>query len=338
MKTLLLADIRIDAGTQVRASIDQQVVADYAEAMTTGAVFPPIVVFHDGSDYHLADGFHRVMAATRLVFRDIAADVRPGTKQDALWFALGANRANGQRLTERDVRHAIEIALITWPDRSGKQLSEQIGCSQRYVATVRDQVRATANLPDRVTGKDGKTYPARRPKEVVAVDPKREAIAVLVREGKSSQDICSALQTRSETVANVRRELGVGKVDTSRDAVKRRRERMREMAAEGYTSRQIAAELELSDTGCRVIMRDEGIDVPADKATKGSHRHDSNRIVERMVMDAENLTEGANLIEFADLDRERLAEWLRSLAQSRDKLGAFIRRLTKEQQRNGEAA
>jgi hypothetical protein len=113
---------------------------------------------------------------------------------------------------------------------------------------------------------------------------------------------------------------------------------MRKMAGDGHTSRQIASELGLSEQGCRDILRKEGIDVPGDKVTRGSHRHDANRIVERIVMDAENLTEGINLIDFDQLDRSRLAEWLASLNASRDKFGGFIRRLMKEQQRNGEAA
>src|SRR5690348_8493475 len=32
---------------------------DYTQAMVDGAEFPPLVVFWDGSDYWLADGFHR---------------------------------------------------------------------------------------------------------------------------------------------------------------------------------------------------------------------------------------------------------------------------------------
>jgi hypothetical protein len=88
---------------------------------------------------------------------------------------------------------------------------------------------------------------------------------------------------------------------------------MRAMAGEGYTSRQIAAELGLSEDGCRATLKHEGIHVPADKATRGTHRHDSNRIVDQIVADAENLTEGVNLIDFAELDRERIGEWADSL-------------------------
>jgi hypothetical protein len=36
-------------------------VIDYAEALSAGAKFPAIAVFHGTSDYWLTDGFHRVV-------------------------------------------------------------------------------------------------------------------------------------------------------------------------------------------------------------------------------------------------------------------------------------
>jgi DNA-binding CsgD family transcriptional regulator len=333
-----LTAITFDAGTQVRAALDQQVVADYAEAMTNGATFPSIVLFHDGSAYYIADGYHRFMAAQRLEWREIDAEVRAGAKNDALWFALGANRANGHRLTERDVKHAIKIALTTWPERSGKQISEQLGCSQRYVSEVRDQVRATSNLPDRVVGRDGKTYPASRPTERPAVSPQHAAIVESIKAGKSSHDICTGLGVRAEMVATARRELGVAKVDNSREAVAERRERIEKMAGDGYSSRQIASAIGMTDHRVRKLARKLGVVITADTAIGKIKRHDSNRIIERIVLDAENLTEGTELIDFEDVDRAQLTEWVRSLSTSRDKLGTFIRTLTKEQQKHGEAA
>jgi ParB-like chromosome segregation protein Spo0J len=44
--------------------------------MAAGGVFPPIVVFFDGAEYWLGDGFHRIIAAVALGLVEIAADVR----------------------------------------------------------------------------------------------------------------------------------------------------------------------------------------------------------------------------------------------------------------------
>jgi ParB-like chromosome segregation protein Spo0J len=108
--------------------------------MTNGATFPPIVLFHDGNQHYLADGFHRFMAAQRLAFKDIDADVQPGTKEDALWFALGANRTNGNASpTRTKARHRPRIADMAGYEHN--EIAEQLGCSSStYVSAVKGQV------------------------------------------------------------------------------------------------------------------------------------------------------------------------------------------------------
>lgn len=80
MTRLPLTAIAFDAGTQIRAAIDEQAVNDYADRMHAGDTFPPLVLFHDGNQHYLADGFHRFMAAQRIGAEDFVVDVRPGTK------------------------------------------------------------------------------------------------------------------------------------------------------------------------------------------------------------------------------------------------------------------
>ncbi|MGI8406505.1 MAG: streptomycin biosynthesis regulator, partial [Thermomicrobiales bacterium] len=58
--------------------MNADIVADYADAMRSGATFPPITVFHDGQTHWLADGFHRVAAAEQAGIITIAADIRQG--------------------------------------------------------------------------------------------------------------------------------------------------------------------------------------------------------------------------------------------------------------------
>jgi hypothetical protein len=306
MKRIRLDQIVHDAGTQARASISEETVSDYAERMQAGDTFPAVVLFHDGNHYYTGDGFHRILASQRIGCVDIDAEVRKGTQKDALWYALGANKINGHRMTGEDKRHAILLALTTWPEKSQNMIAEQIGCSRKYVQDIHAEVATTSHLPDRVVGRDGKTYPAQRAKPESVPAPKPSN--------------------------------GNGKLDKSKVAVAQRRSRMREMADQGYSSHQIAGALGISFEGCRKIAQSEDIAVPADDVVGKAKHHDATRIMEHIVMDAENLTADVALIDFSVLDATRIPAWLRSLTTSRDKLGAFIRQLMKEQQKHVEAA
>lgn len=121
-ETVAIAAIRIDGGTQSRASLYQNVVDDYASAIEEGAAFPPVVVFHDGSVHWLADGFHRHAACAKLGLVDIDAIVRQGTRRDAILYSVGANETHGLRRTNEDKRRAVLTLLSdsewsAWADR-----------------------------------------------------------------------------------------------------------------------------------------------------------------------------------------------------------------------------
>lgn len=121
MKKLNLNAIRIDGGTQPRERINMEAVGDYAEAVKVGIEFPPIVVFHDGAEYWLADGFHRWHAHKQADKASILADVRTGTLLDAKLHAVGANGEHGLRRSNADKRRAVEMVLAedawaTWPE------------------------------------------------------------------------------------------------------------------------------------------------------------------------------------------------------------------------------
>jgi hypothetical protein len=318
-----LSSLHLDRGTQVRVAIHDQVVAHYAERMTAGVVFPAIVVFTDGTGYYLADGFHRYLAAQRSGRPTLTADVHPGSRTDALWFALGANKANGCHMTEHDKQHAVALALQAWPEKMQREIAAQVGCSASLVSKV-----AAASTTGGEPVLRGRALAAKR---------KRDAIRALVVAGAQSIDIRRQLHAHSELIADVRRELGLSTIDYSRRAINQRRATMRRMATEGYRSSQIASALGITEETCRLTLRREGIDVPADTVTRGTRHHDSNRIVASIVEDANNLLAGANLVDFTNLDRAQIGDWVRSLLRSRATLTTFIRRLSQEQS-HGEAA
>jgi hypothetical protein len=102
--------IRTDGDTQTRVAMDVAAITDYAEAMADGVVFPPIVVYREGSDYWLADGFHRVAAArkahlTTLSVRRLPTAIRfpsgPGAQHPGgRRTPAGLSRVRGTRQSE----------------------------------------------------------------------------------------------------------------------------------------------------------------------------------------------------------------------------------------------
>lgn len=178
-KPLKLAKIVTDAGTQSRVSINEDTVAEYSAAMLDGAKFPAVVVFHDGSQHFLADGFHRVMAANRAGLKDILADVKTGTRLDALEYSLRANQSHGLRRSNADKRFAVWMALREkdWAEKSDRWLSEVCGVSPSTVGAIRaehdkSQLSKLDSSTEQVRiGKDGKK---RKVPEKKAAEPQPE--------------------------------------------------------------------------------------------------------------------------------------------------------------------
>jgi hypothetical protein len=141
---LALDLIRTDDGTQARVCLNDDVVAEYAEADAAGADFPPGVVFHDGSDYWLADGFHRKAARQRNRRKDMLALVRPGTRRDAILYAAGANACHGLRRSNDDKRIAVRRLLTDdeWSQWSDREIARRCGVSDRFVNGVRAELSA----------------------------------------------------------------------------------------------------------------------------------------------------------------------------------------------------
>lgn len=161
---LYLAAIQIDGGTQSRATLNQQTVDDYAEAIQAGATFPPIVVFYDGKKHWLADGFHRFHAYRKLGFDAVTADVRQGTRRDAILHSVGANETHGLRRTRDDKRRAILTLLndSEWGAKPETWIAETCRVSRSLVRTVLTEQPHLVEKQDRSTVREvtrgGKTY------------------------------------------------------------------------------------------------------------------------------------------------------------------------------------
>lgn len=134
-----LEQIRMDGGTQPRAAINPAIVAEYAEDMRQGAEFPRVVLFFDGTEYWLADGFHRVEAARQAGREEIDAEIRQGDRRKAVLFSVGANANHGFRRTNEDKRRAVMTLLEDeeWKKWSNRKIAEVCAVSEFAVRQYR---------------------------------------------------------------------------------------------------------------------------------------------------------------------------------------------------------
>lgn len=162
-ETIRIESIRTDGGTQPRAALDSYVIEAYAESMEAGAKFPPIDVFYDGSEYWLADGFHRIKAAFGADFDQIECNVHQGTVQDAQWFSFAANKTNGFYRSNSDKQRAVQAAL-RHPKSQGMSdsaIAKHVGVDSQTVSNWRTKLVASSEvrkMDTRTVTRGGTTY------------------------------------------------------------------------------------------------------------------------------------------------------------------------------------
>ena len=159
---LELEQIRTNGGTQSRVELNQETVAEYAQAFTAGASFPPVVVFFDGANYWLADGFHRYFGARDAGESALHAEIITGTQRDAVLYSLKANATHGLRRTNADKRKAVETLLkdAEWATWSDRKIADVCGVGAPLVGDVRRSIcNPITDAPvTRTVERNGKTY------------------------------------------------------------------------------------------------------------------------------------------------------------------------------------
>ena len=170
-----VADLEHTAGTQTRVATDSRIVKEYASDMQAGANFPPITVFSpEGSQrYIVADGFHTLEAAREVGYESFPCNLYVGDVRDALEYALGCNDKHGLRRTNKDKRHAVEMALrdVEWVEWSNNQIAMLCHVDDKTVAKVRTDLALSGEIADPEKRKSGKTDAQGEPVEQPAKKP-----------------------------------------------------------------------------------------------------------------------------------------------------------------------
>lgn len=139
MQKLSTAIINAPIDIQSRESLNESTIQEYQQSMSDGDEFPPVIVFFDGSNYWLSDGFHRYHAAVRAGFVEIACEIKEGNKRDAILYSVGANGKHGLRRTNADKRKAALILLedTEWGKWSDYVIADKAQVSQKFINNIR---------------------------------------------------------------------------------------------------------------------------------------------------------------------------------------------------------
>jgi len=214
MKKLALDAIRLDGDTQARVSLNTDVVTEYAAHLQEGDSFPPVVVFHDGSSYWLADGFHRYMANKQNGAESIECDVRTGTLEQAKLYAYGANGRRGLSLSREDKRKIVLCMLqhTEWSQWANTEIAKHVGVSgmtvgriksgliydsEKEVEEVKKYSKKDGSVGEMKVGKQG------RPKqvEVVEEDPADEQDQIINELTDTINDLNAENQRLKDAIA-----------------------------------------------------------------------------------------------------------------------------------------
>jgi len=142
-ETLSIDLLRLDGDTQARIEVHSDTVEEYAELLAASNgkkallwPFGPVTVYHDGTSYFIADGFHRVLAAHKAKRASVPCDVKKGTARDARFFGMKANDEHGLRMSREDRRKNVVWMLEHYPEMTQANIAANAGVALRTVATI----------------------------------------------------------------------------------------------------------------------------------------------------------------------------------------------------------
>ena len=162
---LALDEIRRDGGTQPRVKMELAHIKRLEEQIEEGQQLEPVVVFHDGESYWMADGFHRWQAHSNQEQEALACEVALGSRRDAILYSVGANADHKPALprSREDKRRAVLTLLQDpeWSHWTQTAIAKSCKVSRKFVNQLAQQLTPSCNrLQDtkREITRNGVTY------------------------------------------------------------------------------------------------------------------------------------------------------------------------------------
>jgi ParB-like chromosome segregation protein Spo0J len=326
MTTSAIKNIKV--GDRCRADMGD--LRSLANSIETLGLLHPIVVGPDGA---LIAGARRLAACKSLGWTQVPTTV-VASMTDAAELLKAERDENTCR---KDFAPSEAVAL-------GKQLEalERPAAAERKAATMQNLRNVGAgNVPapsdpgargdvrekvGAAVGMSGRTYD--RAKTVVEAQSHPDPdIAAAAAEAVAEMDATGQVTPAARKVAQAKVKAGEPVAFKSREAIRERIRRVQEMSEAGHSSRQIAGTLGISPDRVREIARDLGISITADAIVGRNPRHDPNRIIAEMVSTLEALAMSVDLVAVADIDPERIEDWVTSLSDSLKTMTRFHKQL-----------
>lgn len=153
----------------------------------------------------------------------------------------------------------------------------------------------------------------------------------LAAEGLTADEIAERLHVGRRHITNIAGRIGLILADVnSRISRERRLEALRQGAASGLSSRQLAVDLGITEARVRELARRNGIAIPADAYVLRRARLDHTRIVRSAVADTFGIGHLLDSVDWEQVDLTDAAEWTAQLGTAIRQLTALRQRITKE--------
>ncbi len=155
------------------------------------------------------DGHHRLRACAELGITEYPTIIRPGLTEQEKRIHVRALNLCRRHLNREQKREVIADILRDQPERSNRDIAEQVQVDHHTVGSVRDELDAGGEIPhlDRSTGRDGKSYPASRPAIIAPTQrDSHKALVLLAADGADTVTGPATVQDLKVAVAGAVRE------------------------------------------------------------------------------------------------------------------------------------
>lgn len=154
----------------------------------------------------------------------------------------------------------------------------------------------------------------------------------LYRLGEASEEDFQAAVASARASGSLALEVLVGHLGIKDLTPKQQaqRDRIAEMAEQGFTSRQIAAELKVRSVRVNTLCRRYGVTIPGDSVSRNTRNLDPTRIITETIPIIDGLGHGARQLgndDIARIDPAQAKEWARQLGQALAPVAALQRSL-----------